>query len=67
MKIRLSAPTLRGTLLSILKGEFEALESPVFESSTFETTFSLGAELPTDFVDSVPVSEVEAKGGEKWN
>ena len=25
--------------------------------------FSSGAELPTDFVDSVPVSEVEAKGG----
>jgi len=41
VKIRLSAPTLRETLLSILKG----------------------AELPTDFVDSVPVSDVEAKGG----
>ena len=27
--------------------------------------FSSGAELPTDFVDSVPVSDVEAKGGEK--
>ena len=41
VKIRLNAPTLRSTLLSILKG----------------------AELPTDFVDSVPVSETEAKGG----
>ena len=32
------------------------------EFSTFDT-FSSGAELPTDFVDSVPVSDVEAKGG----
>ena len=32
------------------------------EFSTFDR-FSSGAELPTDFVDSVPVSDVEAKGG----
>ena len=30
---------------------------------TFDMRFSSGAELPTDFVDSVPVSDVEAKGG----
>ena len=34
----------------------------IHEFSTFDR-FSSGAELPTDFVDSVPVSDVEAKGG----
>ena len=65
MKIRLSAPTLRETLLSILKGENNELEAHkvmIHEFSTFDR-FSSGAELPTDFVDSVPVSDVEAKGG----
>ena len=66
MKIRLSAPTLRGTLLSILKGEkLKLLYVMIPEFSTFDMRFSSGAELPTDFVDSVPVSDVEAKGGEK--
>ena len=37
------------------------------EFSTFDMRFSSGAELPTDFVDSVPVSDVEAKGGGKIN
>ena len=36
----------------------------ILEFSTFKMRFSSGAELPTDFVDSVPVSDVEAKGGE---
>ena len=65
MKIRLNAPTLRGTLLSILKGENNELEAEkvmIHEFSTFDW-ISSGAELPTDFVDSVPVSDVEAKGG----
>ena len=63
MKIRLSAPTLRETLLSILKGEnneLEAHKGMIHEFSTFDR-FSSGAELPTDFVDSVPVSDVEGR------
>ena len=54
--------------MSILKGgKLKLMNVMILEFSTFKMRFSSGAELPTDFVDSVPVSDVEARGGGKTN
>lgn len=75
VRIRLRDATLRRTVLTILRGPramvdmvlvMKVMKKVVWESKACPPPLLPGCDLPTDFVDSIPVSEEEQRGQVGW-